>query len=490
MQHEDSATIGPFVVRSRLGRGAMGAVYLAKSPGGRLVAVKVVRDELAGDDRFRARFAREIEHARKVSGAFTAAVVDADPAADRPWLATEYLPGPTLQQAVDEHGPLERAGLRYVVAGLAEALLAIHRCGLVHRDLKPSNILLTDNGPRVIDFGIARALEDVSLTATGNIIGTPGYLSPEQITGGTVGPASDLFSLGAVLAFAATGRGPFGTGPVGALVHRVVHEQPTIPALPDGLEDLTRRCLTIRPDARPTPQQILDTLGPVDPTGMPAANTLLAPHPVPPTKVEHRPQPLPAHLQAPPPPQHLPSGPTNPHQPPALQRITDAAPGTTFGTTRTRPAIIAVIALAFALLCGLNSQYASEANQPLLALAWLVPCFVAWWYTITRTRLVLRRRVRLRVAHTGLTVHRGSRSGTAPWSSVARIRITGDQTRPWLVVWFEGPADLPASARRHHGGARIYPIGHERAQTRRTRQLTELQAALTWYAGRLYDRNP
>ena len=175
----------------------MGAVYLARSPGGRLVAVKVVRDELAGDEGFRARFAREIEAARRVSGAFTAAVVDADPDADHPWLATEYLPGPTLQKAIDTVRSADaRAVCASLAGGLAEALSAIHRSGLVHRDLKPSNIVLTDNGPRVIDFGIARALEDASLTATGVVIGTPGYLSPEQITGTTIGPPSDMFAAG------------------------------------------------------------------------------------------------------------------------------------------------------------------------------------------------------------------------------------------------------------------------------------------------------
>ena len=180
--------IGSFTIQGRLGRGAMGAVYLARSPGGRLVAVKVVRDELAGDAAFRARFAREIEAARKVSGAFTAAVVDADPDAERPWLATEYLPGPTLQKAIETSGPLTPGGVQSLAGGLAEALMAIHAGGLVHRDLKPSNIVLTDNGPRVIDFGIARALEEASLTATGVVVGTPGYLSPEQITGTAIGP--------------------------------------------------------------------------------------------------------------------------------------------------------------------------------------------------------------------------------------------------------------------------------------------------------------
>ena len=277
MQHEDPAVVGPFVVQSRLGSGAMGTVHLARSPGGRLVALKVVRPELADDPGFRARFGREVEAVRKVGGAFTAAVVDADPDAARPWLATEYLPGPTLQQAVDGQGPLRPDGLRYVAAGLAEALVAIHRAGVVHRDLKPSNILLTDNGPRVIDFGIARALEDVNLTATGIVVGTPGYLSPEQITGGAIGPASDLFSLGGVLVFAASRQGPFGRGPLSVMMHRVVHEEPLIPPLPDDVGGVVRGCLQRRPELRPTPGDVLKALSPVHPVPLPMASTMQLP---------------------------------------------------------------------------------------------------------------------------------------------------------------------------------------------------------------------
>lgn len=243
----DPAVIGSFTIQGRLGRGAMGAVYLARSPGGRLVAVKVVRDELAGDAAFRARFAREIEAARQVGGAYTAAVVDADPDAEHPWLATEYLPGPTLQKAIDTSGPLTPGGVQSLAGGLAEALMAIHASGVIHRDLKPSNIVLTDNGPRVIDFGIARALEEASLTATGVVVGTPGYLSPEQITGTAIGPPSDVFALGAVLVFAASGRGPFAHGNPASLLHRVAHEQPHIPPLPNPLQDVVRRCLARDP---------------------------------------------------------------------------------------------------------------------------------------------------------------------------------------------------------------------------------------------------
>ncbi|MET9318332.1 protein kinase [Kribbella sp. NPDC003505] len=301
---QDPAAVGPFAIQGRLGRGAMGAVYLARSPGGRLVAVKVVRDELADDAGFRARFAREIDAARRVSGAFTAAVVDADPAAARPWLATEYLPGPTLQKAIEDSGPLPPDAVRSLASGLAEALAAIHASGLVHRDLKPSNIVLSGNGPRVIDFGIARALEEASLTATGMVIGTPGYLSPEQITGAGVGPASDVFALGAVLVFAASGRGPFATGSPASLLHRIVNEQPHIPPLPAPLHDVVRRCLTRTPAERPTPADVLRTLGPASPPTTPPPPTLpLTAVLPPPTKL------LPPTGAAPSPPARTPSVP-------------------------------------------------------------------------------------------------------------------------------------------------------------------------------------
>ncbi|TDO35849.1 serine/threonine protein kinase [Kribbella sp. VKM Ac-2527] len=483
MQDDDPVKIGPFVVQGRLGRGAMGAVYLAKSPGGRLVAVKVVRGALGGDDRFRARFAREIEAARKVSGAFTAAVVDADPLGERPWLATEYLPGPTLQQAVEAHGPLAAGGLRYVAAGLAEALLAIHRCGVVHRDLKPSNIVLTDNGPRVIDFGIARALEDVSLTATGLVIGTPGYLSPEQITGAAVGPASDMFSFGAVVVYAATGHGPFGSGPVAALAHRVVHEEPRIPVLVDGLDTIVHRCLTRNPEARPTPQDVLQQLEPVSTTTMPAAGTLIAPPP------PAAPPPLPPTLLDRPPVEPVPI-----HHPPVSQPVIVEPPpvgGTTFVTTRARPAVIAAIATVVALSAGEASSAQATANEPIAAWFSLIVCPAAWWIAITRGRLALRRRVRLQLTAEGLTITRGSRTGNVPWAAIARLRIAGDLRRPWLVIWFHAPpGDLPVSRRRHHGAHRIYPVGHELSSSRRARLYAELRAALTWYAARLHDLSP
>ncbi len=190
----------------------MGQVYLGRSAGGRLVAVKVIRPELAGEPGFRARFAREVAAARNVSGLFTALVVDADADGPVPWLATAYVPGPSLAEAVEAYGPLPAGSVLTLAAGLAEGLAAIHAAGVVHRDLKPSNVMLADDGPRVIDFGISRAMEASVLTQSGTVMGSPGFMSPEQAEGGVVGPPSDVFSLGSVLTFAATGEGPFGEG--------------------------------------------------------------------------------------------------------------------------------------------------------------------------------------------------------------------------------------------------------------------------------------
>lgn len=251
---EDPAVVGPYRLTARLGAGGMGQVYLGESASGRRVAVKLVRAEIAADPGFRRRFRREVELAMKAGGFWTAPVVDADPDAPTPWVASQYVPGPSLAEQVAAHGPLDEAALRQLAAGLAEALQAFHRTGLVHRDLKPSNVLLLDDGPRVIDFGISKALEDDSgtaLTVTGTVLGTPAYMSPEQAVGREVGEASDIFSLGSVLTFAATGRGPFGDGPTHALLFRVVHEPPVLSEVAPGVRPLIEACLAKEPAQRP-----------------------------------------------------------------------------------------------------------------------------------------------------------------------------------------------------------------------------------------------
>jgi hypothetical protein len=228
----------------------MGQVFLGYSPAGRAVAVKLIHRELARDPAFRVRFRREVAAARVVSGAYTAPVTAAGPDDDPPWLATVFVPGPSLAAAVAEAGPLPVAAVWKLAAGLVEALQAVHACGLVHRDLKPANVLLAIDGPRVIDFGISRALERTAVTSTGQIVGTPSFMSPEQAEGGRAGPATDVFSLGCVIVFAATGAGAFGEGPPASMLYRVVHAPPTLAELPGGLRELAAACLAKQPADR------------------------------------------------------------------------------------------------------------------------------------------------------------------------------------------------------------------------------------------------
>jgi eukaryotic-like serine/threonine-protein kinase len=252
----DPKSIGPYRVIGVLGSGGMGKVYLCTSPGGRRLAVKVIRPELADDAHFRARFRREVATAQLVRSHVTAAVVDADTESPTPWLATIFLDGPTLSAAV-EQSPLGENELRRLAAALAEALQFIHGAGLVHRDLKPSNIILAPDGPRVIDFGIARAADATALTTTNLRIGSPGYMAPEQIRTDATGPESDIFALGAVLAYAATGRSPFGAGATDVVLYRVLHEEPNLDDVPPSMRSLVAECLIKDPERRPTPEVIL-----------------------------------------------------------------------------------------------------------------------------------------------------------------------------------------------------------------------------------------
>jgi len=256
---DDPAEIGGFRLRARLGAGGMGRVYLASTPGGRRVALKVVRPELGDDADFRARFRQEIEAAQRVRGVYTAELLSADPAATPPWLVTAYVPGPSLQQAVADQGPMPAETVILLMAGIAEALQAIHAASVVHRDLKPSNVLLAPDGPRVIDFGIARAAEAISLTQSGVAVGSPQFMAPEQIRGQAITPAVDVFSLGAVAAFALLGRPPFGEGQVAALMYRVLNEPPGLAGCRGPLRTLIERCLAKDPAARPAPAQIIES---------------------------------------------------------------------------------------------------------------------------------------------------------------------------------------------------------------------------------------
>ncbi|MFJ7261061.1 bifunctional serine/threonine-protein kinase/ABC transporter substrate-binding protein [Streptomyces globosus] len=259
----DPASVGGHRLLGRLGSGGMGTVYLGRSPAGVLLAVKVIRADHAADPAFRARFRREAQAAAGLSGRWVVPVVAADPEAPEPWLATPFVPGPSLSEAVGAHGPLPAGSVRTLGVRLAEALEQVHAAGLVHRDVKPGNILLAPDGPRLIDFGIARAVGATTLTAADAVVGTPGYLPPEQARAGAgaPGPAGDVFSLGCVLVFAATGRGPFGGGHAAAVVFRTVHDEPVLDGVPAELREAVAACLAKDPAVRPLPLRLREALG-------------------------------------------------------------------------------------------------------------------------------------------------------------------------------------------------------------------------------------
>ncbi|MFD8886278.1 serine/threonine-protein kinase [Streptomyces erythrochromogenes] len=256
LRADDPQTVGGYRLAARLGSGGMGRVYLSHTQGGRPVAIKVVHPELAEDPTFRRRFRREVEAARRVRGAYTAELIDADAQATPPWLATVYVPGPSLSEAVARRGPLPDAAVVWLIAGVAEALVAVHDAGIVHRDLKPSNVLLAADGPRVIDFGISQA-SGLTATATGNTIGTPQYMAPEQGLAGETTPATDVFALGQTAAFAALGKPLYGDGPSMTVLFRIVHSQPDLTRLPEPLRPLFALCLATEPAERATPAEIL-----------------------------------------------------------------------------------------------------------------------------------------------------------------------------------------------------------------------------------------
>jgi len=261
----DPRMIGEFRLHARLGAGGMGQVYLGFSPAGRPVAIKVIHSQFAADPEFLRRFSHEVTAARAVGGMYTAPVVDSSVTDRSPWLATAYVPGPPLAAVVARHGALPEAAVWRLAAGLAEALRAVHAAGLVHRDLKPANVLLADDGPHVIDFGISRPVHGTQLTSAGMVIGTPGYMSPEQAKTGPAGPASDLFSLGCVLAYAVTGRPPFAGDNPASVLYRIVSAEPDLSAVPPKLRQVIEACLKKDPAQRPGPAQVIAMIGALGP---------------------------------------------------------------------------------------------------------------------------------------------------------------------------------------------------------------------------------
>ncbi|MCD9877436.1 serine/threonine-protein kinase [Streptomyces guryensis] len=256
LRREDPRVVGSFRLHRRLGAGGMGVVYLGSDKKGQRVALKVIRPDLAEDQEFRSRFAREVSAARRIRGGCTARLVAADLDAERPWFATQYVPGPSLHDKVADGGPLGAADVAAVGAALSEGLVAVHEAGVVHRDLKPSNILLSPKGPRIIDFGIAWATGASTLTHVGTAVGSPGFLAPEQVRGAAVTPATDVFSLGATLAYASMGDSPFGHGSSEVMLYRVVHEEAQLHGVPDALAPLVRACLAKDPQERPSTLQL------------------------------------------------------------------------------------------------------------------------------------------------------------------------------------------------------------------------------------------
>jgi serine/threonine protein kinase len=260
LRREDPRVVGSFRLHRRLGAGGMGVVYLGADKRGQRVALKVIRPELAEDQEFRSRFAREVSAARRIRGGCTARLVAADLDAERPWFATQYVPGPSLHDKVTDDGPLPAAEVAGIGAQLAEGLVAVHEAGVVHRDLKPSNILLSPKGPRIIDFGIAWSTGASTLTHVGTAVGSPGFLAPEQVRGAAVNPATDVFAFGATLAYAATADSPFGQGSSEVMLYRVVHEEPDLHGVPDSLAPLVYACLAKDPEDRPSTVQLSERL--------------------------------------------------------------------------------------------------------------------------------------------------------------------------------------------------------------------------------------
>ncbi|WP_107048317.1 serine/threonine-protein kinase [Streptomyces sp. NRRL F-2747] len=444
----DPAAVGPYRITARLGAGGMGQVYLGESRSGRRVAVKVVRPEIASDPGFRARFRREVEAAKAVGGFWTATVVDADPEAETPWVASDYIPAPDLAERVRVSGPLAEDAVWRLGAGMAEALHSVHRAGLVHRDLKPANVLLTENGPRLIDFGIAKALNGATaLTRTGVAIGTAGFMSPEQARGDSVGTASDIFSLGTVLCFAVTGRMPFGEGSAAQLLYRVVHETPSLEHVPEGLRAVLATCLEKRAESRPSAEEVLSALsggGAVTVAPSPTVADAGPRTPVAP------PAPPPAPVPVPVPPPEPESGPARPV--PAVVARSAAGPvEVRYTMGHMRVAFTAVLAG----LVPLGAAVFSFVDHPVpAALAGIVALVV---FSLGGLAMARGDAACVRVTGDGLHFLREGHEWSATWAELGRVTVSA--TRRGLVQEFVVVGELAPAATKNVVWERFRPAG-------------------------------
>lgn len=440
----DPRAVGPYRLTFRLGSGGMGRVFLGESPTGRRVAVKVVREDLASSPGFRERFRREAKLAMRAGGFWAAQVVDADPDASMPWIVSQYVDGPSLAQRVTRYGPLDEGEVRRLASGLAEALASFHKTGVVHRDLKPSNVLLVDDGPRIIDFGISKALEttgSTELTRAGTILGTPGFMSPEQALGQSAGPPADVFSLGSLLVYAATGTGPFGEGAAHTLLFRVVYEAPDLRAMPYSLRELAEDCLHKTPEDRPAATELVSRLAhqPApratpsdveadlrmdarmsDPNADALANT----------RPQQRNSASPTAATRPPAtgPRKAPAGEPN-GSPPAADSfaVEHWGPGVFWRRMR-RPIVCASGTDALLLLLGLWFD-----KVPAVAVYALVITLLCVLHGLNVSLPLLRARA-LHVGADGLTVRHGPHALTVPWPDIASVDFNRKKNKRALTL--------------------------------------------------------
>ncbi|MEU8781390.1 serine/threonine-protein kinase [Streptomyces sp. NPDC048637] len=493
MEAADPRAAGPYQLIGRLGSGGMGRVFVGESVTGRRVAVKLVREDLAATPGFRDRFRREAKLAMRAGGFWTAPVVDADPDATMPWIASQYVDGPSLAERVTQQGPLDEAEVRRLGTGLAEAIASFHRGALVHRDLKPSNVLLVDDGPRVIDFGISKAMETTAgtdLTKAGTVLGTPGFMSPEQALGQPVGPPSDVFSLGSLLVYAATGAGPFGDGTSHALLFRVVYEAPDLGAVPDGLRGLVQDCLHKSPEGRPTADALLARLADVpratvpDPRIAPkavaktvsGADALAATGPQrgnptaatkPPVSAPRRPRPAP--------------------EPPALPAFTVEKWGpAAFLHRLRRPAVSALAIIGILLFLAVGFDQA-VALLPLAFLSTLLHVL----YALKVSFPLLRARA-VQVGADGLFVRHGPHTLTVPWRDISSVTLTGKRNKHTIALTAalqEGTdTRVPAPLRAGPGVLKCTVVSTAKGET--STRLDGLDTALRNFAGSRYHTLP